>query len=168
MYQLALGLVYFPELNKLFYSNDYIMNSGMTLQEISDKLGIYAEYISDDEKDLWYAKSLDIKIFDETPNKFDYKLKGIINLDIEIDKIISEKPTLKDFVLEEYEYIKNAEHNLLLLKIAFLLKQHLDAKNEKVYLMRGSGISSFIFYVMGLNKVNPLKFGLDYRNFWNN
>jgi DNA polymerase III alpha subunit len=54
------------------------------------------------------------------------------------------------------------------LKIAFLLKRHLDSKNEKVYLMRGSGISSFIFYAMGLNKVNPLKFGLDYKNFWNN
>jgi DNA polymerase III alpha subunit len=166
--QLASGLVYYPDLNKLFYSNDFIMNSGMNLQHVSDKLGVYAEYISDDERDLLYAKSLGIKIFDEKPNEFDYKLSGMINLDVEIKKLVEEKPDFEEFILEEYDYIKNAEHNLLLLKIAFLLKRHLDSKDKKVYLMRGSGISSFIFYAMGLNKVNPLKFELDYRNFWNN
>ena len=168
MKQISSGLVYHPELNKLFYSNDFIMNSGLNLQNVSKKLGLYAEYISDDERDLLYAKSLGIKIFDEKPKNFDYELSGLVDLDVEIKKLIEEKPDFEDFILEEFEYIKNAEHNLLLLKIAFLLKRHLDSKNEKVYLMRGSGISSFIFYAMGLNKVNPLKFGLDYKNFWNN
>lgn len=168
MNQLASGLVYYPELNKLFYSNDFIMNSGLNLQHVSENLGVYAEYISDDERDLLYAKTLGIKIFDEKPKDFDYRLAGNVDLDIEVKKLLEEKPDFEDFILEEYEYIKNAEHNILLLKIAFLLKRHLDKTNNKVYLMRGSGISSFIFYAMGLNKVNPYKFGLDYKNFWNN
>lgn len=168
MNQLATGLVYYPDLNKLFYSNDFIMNSGMNLQQVSDKLGVYAEYLSDDDRDVLYAKANGIKVFDETPKDFDYKLSGMINLDAEIKRLVEEKPDFEDFILEEYDYIKNAEHNLLLLKIAFLLKRHLDSKDKNVYLMRGSGISSFIFYAMELNRVNPLKFGLDYTNFWNN
>lgn len=168
MNQLASGLVFYPELNKLFYSNDFIMNSGLNLQHVSDNLGVYAEYLSDDERDLLYAKSLGIKIFDEQPKEFNYSLDGMINVDMEIKRLITDMPDFKDFILEEYEYIKNAEHNVLLLKIAFLLKRHLDSKNKSVYLMRGSGISSFIFYALGLNKVNPLKFSLDYKNFWKN
>lgn len=168
MNEISSGLVYYPELNKLFYSNDFIMNSGLNLQNVSDNLGVYAEYISDDERDLLYAQSLGIKIFDETPKDFDYRLVGTVDLDMEIKNLLKEKPEFEDFILEEYDYIKNAEHNILLLKIAFLLKRHLDKNNSRVYLMRGSGISSFIFYSMGLNKVNPYKFGLDYKNFWNN
>jgi len=167
MYQLSSGLIYSPELNKLCYSNEYIMNSGLNLQSISERLGDYAEYISEDERDLLYAKSIGIKIFDESVNEFDHTLTQTVDLDREIEILKNKFEEYTDIIEEEYQYIKQASHNILLLKIAFLLKRHLDQFNTNVYLMRGSGISSFIFYVMGLNKVNPLKFGLEYRNFWN-
>ena len=109
-----------------------------------------------------------IKIFDESVKEFDYSLTQTVHLDKEIEILKNHFEDYQDIIGEEYEYIKQTPHNILLLKIAFLLKRHLDKFNTNVYLMRGSGISSFIFYVMGLNKVNPLKFGLEYRNFWNN
>ena len=168
MNQLSSGLIYSPDLNKMFYSNEFIVNSGLNLQSVSSKLGEYAEYISEDERDLLYAKSMGIKIFDESVKEFDYSLTQTVHLDKEIEILKNHFEDYQDIIGEEYEYIKQTPHNILLLKIAFLLKRHLDKFNTNVYLMRGSGISSFIFYVMGLNKVNPLKFGLEYRNFWNN
>ena len=52
MNQLSSGLIYSPDLNKMFYSNEFIVNSGLNLQSVSSKLGEYAEYISEDERDL--------------------------------------------------------------------------------------------------------------------
>lgn len=168
MNQLAEGLIYSDELNKMFYSNDFIMNSGLNLESVSDMLGDYAEYISDDERDLLYARASGIKTFDESVKGFNYSLSGLVDTDKEIEMLKDRKPDLADVIQDEYDYVKHNDHNLLLLRIAFLLKRHLDKTSNGVYLMRGSGVSSNIFYAIGLNKVNPSKFGLDYRNFWNN
>jgi len=168
MNQLASGLIYSPDLNKIIYSNEFIMNSGLNLHSVSEKLGNYAEYISEDNRDLLYAKSIGIKLFDESINAFDYTLTQTVDLNKEIELLKGDFEDYSDIIEEEYQYIIKTPHNILLLKIAFLLKRHMDKLKTNVYLMRGSGISSFIFYLMGLNKVNPLKFGLEYRNFWNN
>lgn len=166
MYEVTEGLIFSEELNKLFYSNSYIINSGMNLEGVSDLLGDYAEYISDDDKDLLYARSTGINIFNESVKKFNYSLSNIIDVEQEIELLKEKKPNLSNLIDDEYNYIKNDTHKVLLLKISFLLKRHLDKTSNGVYLMRGSGISSNIFYAIGLNKVNPSKFGLDYRNFW--
>lgn len=168
MRQLTSGVIYSDDLNKIIYSNDFIMNSGLNLRKVSQLLGQYAEYISEDEKDILYARSLGIKIFDETNNNFDYSLSGIIDLDKEIEELKEKKCDMRELIQEEYEYVCQHQHNILLLKIAFLLKKHLDKTSNGVYLMRGSGVSSCIFYAIGLNKVNPYMFGLDYKEFWNN
>jgi hypothetical protein len=168
MNQLAEGLIYSEELNKLIYSNDFIMNSGLNLDNVSELLGSYAEYISDDERDLLYAKSNGIKIFDENLRSFNYSLSGFVDLDKEIEILKNKNVDFADVIQEEYDYVSQNEHNLLLLRIAFLLKKHLDKHSNGVYLMRGSGVSSYIFYAIGLNKVNPYKFGLSYMDFWNN
>lgn len=168
MNQLAEGLVYSDELNKLVYSNNFIMASGLNLQKVSEMLGSYAEYISDDERDLLYAKSNGIKTFDEGVRDFNYSLSGFVDLDKEIEILKSKKPDFADVIQQEYDYVCQTEHNVLLLRIAFLLKRHLDKNSNGVYLMRGSGVSSYIFYAIGLNKVNPYKFGLSYTDFWNN
>jgi len=168
MDELAPGLIYLSDLNKLVYSNSYIINSGSKLSSISNDLGTYAEYISDDDRDLLYAKSIGVKVFNEIVNEFDYSLINDIDTDREIDKLKKQFSELSDLIEDEYDYIKLSAHNILLLKMAFILKKHLDSLNTSVYLMRGSGVSSFIFYLIGLNKVNPIKFGLDYKNFWNN
>ncbi len=168
MNQLAEGLIYSDELNKIVYSNEFIMNSGLNLERVSELLGSYAEYISDDERDLLYAKSNGIKIFDENAKGFNYSLSGFVDLDKEIEILKSKYPDFEDVIQEEYEYVCQNEHNVLLLRIAFLLKRHLDKHSNGVYLMRGSGVSSYIFYAIGLNRVNPYKFGLSYKDFWNN
>lgn len=166
MYEIAPGLIFSEEMNKLVYSTEYIINSGLNLEEVSETLGSYAEYISENEKDLLYARSTGIKIFDESVKPFNYSLTSIVDTDKEIEILKEQKPELIDLINEEYEYIKKHKHNLLLLRIAFLLKRHMDKTSSGVYLMRGSGVSSNIFYAIGLNRVNPSKFGLDYRNFW--
>ena len=168
MNQLAEGLIYSEELNKFVYSNDFIMNTGLNLESVSDLLGSYAEYISDDERDLLYAKSNGIKVFDEKLRGFNYSLSGFVDLDKEIEMLKSKNSDFAHVIQEEYDYVSQNEHNLLLLRIAFLLKKHLDKHSNGVYLMRGSGVSSYIFYAIGLNKVNPYKFGLSYMDFWNN
>lgn len=168
MNRLAEGLIYSDELNKIVYSNEFIMNSGLNLKKVSELLGGYAEYISDDERDLLYAKSNGIRIFAEEENDFDYTLTGFVDLDKEIEILKSKNPDFSDAIQQEYEYVSQNEHNVLLLRIAFLLKRHLDKNSNGVYLMRGSGVSSYIFYAIGLNKVNPYKFGLSYTDFWNN
>lgn len=168
MNQIANGLIYSNELNKLIYSNDFIMNSGLNLKDVSNVLGNYAEYISDDERDLLYARSNGVKTFDEQINNFNYSLSGFVDLEREIELLKDQNPNFSNIIQKEYDYVSKNEHNLLLLRIAFLLKRHLDKTSNGVYLMRGSGVSSYIFYVIGLNKVNPYKFGLDYKDFWNN
>jgi len=167
MNQLAEGIIYSEALNKIFYSNDFVMNSGLNLEDVSEMLGSYAEYISDDEKDLLYARSMEINIFNETVKSFDYSLSGVVDLDKEIEILKKRHVDFSNVIQEEYEYVSKNEHNMLLLRISFLLKRHLDKTSNGVYLMRGSGVSSYIFYVIGLNRVNPYKFGLDYKDFWN-
>lgn len=168
MQQLATGVVYSEELNKIVYSNEYIINSGVNLKKVSEILGYYSEYISDDDRDILYARVNDIPVFREDVKSFDYSLAGFVDLDKEIEYLKNKHPEFANIIQEEYEYVSQNEHNLLLLRIAFLLKKHLDNTSNGVYLMRGSGVASYLFYVIGLNKVNPYKFGLDYMDFWNN
>jgi len=168
MIVLSEGLIYSEELNKIVYSNDFIVHSGMNLVKVSELLGRYAAYISEDNRDLLYARSLGINIFDEEVKEFDFTLSGCVDLDKEIELLKKNNPNFADAIQDEYEYVSLNEHNLLLLRIAFLLKWHLDKTSNGVYLMRGSGISSYIFYVIGINKVNPRNFGLDYKDFWKN
>jgi hypothetical protein len=163
---LAEGLMYSEELNKFIYSNDYVLNSGLSLDQVSKTLGVFAEYISDDEYDLLYARSTNIKIFNDVSNEFDYSLLYDVDLDYEIMMLKEKKCNCLRSIDDEYKYIRRHEHNVLLLKIAFILKNHLDKSSNGVYLMRGSGVASYILYVIGLNKVNPQKFGLDYKDFW--
>lgn len=162
------GLLYSDELNKFVYSNTYIINSGLNLETVSKLLGDYAEYISDDEKDILYARTLGIKIFNEYQKEFDYRLVEDVDLNLEIQKLKNLNRDFSNLIQEEYEFILRHTHNELLLKIAFLLKRHLDKKSNGVYLMRGSGVASYLLYAIGLNKVNPRKFGLDYKEFWIN
>jgi len=166
MRELTSGLIYSPDLNKLIYSNEFLVNSGLNLQSVYDKLGNYAEYISEDDRDLLYAKSMNIEIFNELPKNFDYTLLNEINLDEAIISLIKLYPQFETNILDEYEFVLRNDHNILLLKMAFILKNHLNKFKTNVYLMRGSGISSFLLYVMDLNKVNPCIFGLDYKDFW--
>lgn len=166
MIELSDGVIYSSELNKIIYSNDFIKHSGLNLSKVASLLGNYAEYISEDDRDILYARSNGIKTFDEEFNEFNYRLSGEVDLDYEIELLKDNNPDFSDVIQEEYDYVSKNAHNLLLLRISFLLKKHLDKTSNNVYLMRGSGISSYIFYVIGLNKVNPYKFGLDYRDFW--
>jgi len=168
MNMLADGLMYSEELNKLIYSNNFIINSGLNLEKVSSLLGSYAEYISDDDRDILYARASDIKVFNENVTEFDYRLHGDVDLDLEIKALKDKNPDHCNLIQDEYEFVLRHEHNELLLKIAFLLKRHLDKQSKGIYLMRGSGVASYIFYAIGLNRVNPTKFGLDYRDFWTN
>lgn len=166
MRELSEGLVYLNDLNKMVYSNNYIINSGLNLENVAKNLGYYAEYISEDDRDVLYARSIGIQIFSEEPKDFDHRLIKFIDTDQEIKNLIENNLEYEDLIVEEYNYISNNEHNILLLKMAFILKDHLDKIDLNVFMMRGSGIASFILYLIGLNKVNPNKFGLDYKNFW--
>lgn len=160
------GLLYCDELNKIIYSNDFIINSGLNLDDVSDLLGEYAEYISNDEKDSLYARSKGIKLFNEDVSTLNYSLSGFVDVEKEIELLKEKNPEFAEVIQSEYELVCQNEHNILLLKISFLLKRHLDKTSNGVYLMRGSGVSSYIFYAIGLNRVNPYKFGLDYKDFW--
>jgi len=144
------------------------MNSGLNLKKVAELLGNYAEYISEDHRDLLYARSSGINIFDEEVKELDFTLLGYVDLNREVELLKEKNPDFADVIQEEYNYVSLNEHNILLLRIAFLLKRHLDKTSNGVYLMRGSGISSYIFYVIGINKVNPYNFGLDYKDFWKN
>ncbi len=168
MIQLAEGLIYSKDLNKIIYSNDFIVNSGLNLESVSELLGNYAEYISEDTRDLLYARSSGINVFDEKVKECDFTLSGYVNLDKEIEILKKNNFEFSNIIQEEYDYVSLNTHNLLLLRISFLLKRHLDKTSTGVYLMRGSGISSYILYVIGLNRVNPHKFGLNYKDFWKN
>lgn len=167
MRQIAEGLIYSIELNTVVYSNEFILNTGMDLTKVAGMLGNYAVYISDDERDVLYARSSGISIYDECVKQFNYSLLGFIDLDRDIELLKDKHPDFINAIEEEYEYVSKNEHNLLLLRIAFLLKRRLDKTSSNVYLMRGSAVSSYIFYAIGLNKVNPYRFGLDYKDFWN-
>jgi hypothetical protein len=163
---IADGVIFVEELNAIVYSNEYILNSGKSFSNLLTTINDYMSYISTNEKDILYAKSLGAKIFNEGLIPLKYDLIKNISLDHEILKLIENNPEYETLIVEEFEYIKREEHNILLLKMAFILKDELDKLKTNVYMMRGSGISSFLLYVIGLNKVNPIKFDLDYKNFW--
>jgi DNA polymerase III alpha subunit len=164
--ELVQGLVYVEELNALVFDNKFIINQGLSLESLKTQINEYYEYISDDEKDILYAKSKNIKIFKQKNIPFNFDLVEQVEIEEKIKELKEQYPQYIEEIEDEYEYIKDYEHNILLLKIAFYLKTIFKERNMKRYLMRGSGISSFILYLIGLNKVNPKKFNLDYKNFW--
>jgi DNA polymerase III alpha subunit len=167
MIEIDKGLFYLENKNKFVFDNDYVKQKGKKLVEIFNELGMNTEYISDDERDMIYAKSKGFNVYNKkTKYPFDYELIENINLDKEIEKLIHIFSEFKDIILEEYEYLKQNEHNILLLKIAFIVRNFLKENNVGVFMMRGSGINSFILFLIGLNKINPLLYGLDYKDFW--
>ena len=123
MTQIAEGLIYSSELNKIVYSNEFIINSGLNLETVSKILGDYAEYISDNEKDLLYARASGIKIFDETVKEFNYKLSGMVDIEKEIEQ-------LKETPISNTEHPRvHKERSIESLPFCFLPSVYL-AKNQ--------------------------------------
>ena len=167
MIELDKGLYYLEKKNKFVFDNEFVKEKGKRLKEIFNELGFNTEYISDDERDILYAKSKSFNVYNKkTKYPYDYELIESVNLDDEIRKLKAVFNDFVDIIEEEYDYLKKNEHNVLLLKTAFIVKKFLKENNVDVYMMRGSGINSFILFLIGLNKINPLLYGLDYRDFW--
>jgi len=165
--ELDKGLYYLEKKNKFVFENDYVKEKGKSLKEIFSELGFNTEYLSDDDRDMIYVKSKKFNTYDKkTKYSFDYELLDEINLDEEIEKIKKIFYEFESIIDKEYNYLKQNEHNILLLKIAFIVKKFLKENGVEVYMMRGSGINSFILFLLGLNKINPLLYGLDYKDFW--
>jgi len=164
--ELDVGIAYSKSYNKIIFTNDFIFKSGKNLHTIKRMIGSYGAYVSNDKRDRVYAKSLGIDIFDDSINNFDYTLIMEIDITKEIEKLKQDHPKSLDVIDEEFLFLKKNEHNILLLKMAFILKYHFERCNTPAYMMRGSGISSYILFLIGLNKVNPIKFNLKYDDFW--
>ena len=165
------GLVFSPDNLCLYYDNSFIIKSGETVSEISERLGLYSEYISDDDRDILYAKCKGIQTYSGNKKEMDTRLMLNIELTDKIQELIEtkykENPNIDvDLAIDEFNHLVKNKHNTILLKIAFILKEWLDNRSNGVYIMRGSGIASYLMYLLGLNKVNPIKFNLDYKNFW--
>jgi len=152
------GLYYVKEIKQVIYTNEYIREHNEINKDWI--------YFSKNKTDNIYADLNDIKTELTNTFKINKDLIYEIDLEKEIEKLIKLNPNLKDKILEEYEYIKQNPLNIELLKIAFNVYKHFISTNQIVYMMRGSAIASVIFYALGLNYINPLKFNLDYKNFW--
>jgi DNA polymerase III alpha subunit len=62
-------------------------------------------------------------------------------------------------------YIYKQKDLLMLLKYIYYLISIMK-RNQIVWgVGRGSSVASFILYLIGLNKINPLKYNLDFREF---
>lgn len=163
--ELSDGLFYLDELNKIVYTKEYIIGSGKSINELRSELD-YAEFLSDDTDDNEYILSKGLRLFSEDKKAFCYDLIAELNLEDEINKLIDQFPNYVVEIEQELEYIFKFEHNILLFKMALILKKYFDKKELCVYMMRGSAVSSFILYLIGLNRINPMKYNMDYKNFW--
>lgn len=160
------GLFYDMLSNKIVFTNDYLLTHDIELKNTLGALGLYAAYYSEDPRDNHYAKMKGITLYQGDRLDFNHSIADVIDTAKEIKVLMVEFPEYADLIKEEYDYLKAEYHNELLLEIAFLVVKKINEDTNGICMMRGSGISSFILYLIGLNKVNPLKFGLDYRNFW--
>lgn len=88
--------------------------------------------------------------------------KNIDVLDYLLEKVNSEKEKLR--ICEEYVIYEKYELIMVLRLMIYLFD--LFRKQNVVYgVGRGSSVSSYILYVIGVHRVNSLKYGLDFSEF---
>ncbi len=107
----------------------------------------------------------DFQTMDKARQSIWYMPEEYLSCDIKqyvLDKANNETEKLR--ILQEFDIFEKYE----LLDVLRLLKYLFDhfRKNEIVYgVGRGSSVSSFVLYLMGVHRVNSLKYGLDFSEF---
>lgn len=140
-------------------------------------------------QNLSIKNSLEITKYNKYANEFDLPLLNTENIDQDIKTFDSFQQkiwlmpseyyeiNLKDFFLkkctnhkevERYnlEYKIYSKHNLLLLlKYLIFLVDTMREKNIIWGVGRGSSVASFILYLIGIHKINPLHYNLNFDEF---
>lgn len=135
-------------------------------------------------------KNLDINLFNKYAKDFDFPLLSSIdsgNLELhDYDKLNQDKWFLpeeyKNFDIETYLFngcktnaeiervnlelsVYKQKNLLMLLKYIYFLVSIMK-RNQIVWgVGRGSSVASFILYLIGLNRINPMKYNLDFKEF---
>lgn len=156
------------EAYELLYSNqfDYLFEIPLEDKNEVDKFNFYAKEYDNLEKLKFYEK-LNI-----TQEEFDLILqeKYLIPqqyLEFDIEKWLYEKcDTIEEKNRVSYELKKYKEKNLInLLKS---LKYLIDIMRQHQIIWgigRGSSVASFVLFLIGIHRINPLKYDLDFDEF---
>jgi len=135
-----------------------------------------------DDRDL-YETSCKEFVIDPTPFKSDYINESVDNYfkrlsetwlipkeyrNIDVVSFLSEKCTTEEekqrLVLELQEFIKRDQG--IIINLMIYLVDVMRENNIVWGVGRGSSVACFILYLIGINKVNPMKYGIDYREFF--
>ncbi len=116
-------------------------------------------------------KKIDQFIYDKTIKDFDYERQSkwlmpdeYKNLDIETFLVQHSKKEYYDRLIEELQEYRKRN----LIPMLRWLKYVIDTcrKNNIVWgVGRGSSVSSYVLYIIGVHKIDPVKYQLDWKDF---
>lgn len=162
------------EYGRLMVDTDYAVN---LLYEDGDTDNIVLTDRDEVEKYNRYSKNLLGKIsnlneeINVSPEEFDARRRDWIipgaykSVNIE-DYLISKCDTEKEIVRVEMELEIFKKHNLLdLLRFALFLKNFMSENDIVWGVGRGSSVASYCLYLIGIHKVDSLKYELDFGEF---
>lgn len=121
--------------------------------------------ISNKKIQLYHEKDISIDEFDSLNQSNWYIPEFYKNIDVKeyvLNKCTSDEEILR--VLDEYElFEKNSM--IIQLKLMIYLVDIMRANNIVWGVGRGSSVSSYILYLIGVHKINSIKYELDIKDF---
>lgn len=143
----------------LFSNQSTIFNNSVEKTEETEQFNHWAKIFGIEQ--LTYSKTIDHKVNQEKwliPEEF-------LNLDIE-DYVLSLCKTQQETVRVTEELSLYKERNLYnLLKFITYIVAIMRDSNIIFGVGRGSSVSSYVLFLLGLHKVNSIKYALDIKEF---
>lgn len=169
MYKDKFGIPVFEEndIFQLLYQGnsdkvqDIVVDQSDSIENFRKNLSKYNDLIIKIHRDI----DLSVQEFDQilqsdilVPDKYN-------SIDV-LDFLVSRCKNDEEIQRTAEEYAEYEYRNLLwLLKYMIFLVDFMDEHNIIRGVGRGSSVSSFILYLIGVHKINPLEYELDFREF---
>ncbi len=124
--------------------------------------------VEKEQGDLYFYEDLDISIeeYHKGRQKNWFIPKEYINLNIE-EFLLNKTKTNEEVIRVKEELILFEERNMInVLRLMIYLVDHFRANNILWGVGRGSSVSSYCLFLIGIHRINSLKFQLDYSDFF--
>jgi len=157
----------FDTFKELVYTNNFDKIFSLTYEDSNDvkKFNNYATYFNCNTLNNKKEDYISLAEFDRAQQKHWLMPDEYINIDL-LDNLTKKCTSQSEIDRVNLEYKKFEKNNLIpLLHYIVFLIDNMRENNIVWGVGRGSSVASFILFLIGIHKINPLKYNLDFDEF---
>jgi DNA polymerase III alpha subunit len=157
----------FDTFKELVYTNNFDKIFSLTYEDSNDvkKFNNYATHFNYNTLNDKKENYISLAEFDRAQQKQWLMPAEYINIDL-LDNLIKKCTSRSEIDRVNLEYKKFEKNNLIpLLHYIVFLIDNMRENNIVWGVGRGSSVASFILFLIGIHKINPLKYNLDFDEF---